>query len=133
MWLYEGKEFTEIPPNIVGFVYRITNTLDGREYIGKKLFTKAGYKQVRGKRKKLRKPSDWKDYYGSNKELVADVVQFGGGNFVREILLMCETRGLCSYHEARLQFAFHVLEHPEKYYNGQIQCRIHRSHLKLKK
>jgi len=38
MWLYESVEFNEVPDDIIGFVYRITNLKTGREYIGKKLF-----------------------------------------------------------------------------------------------
>jgi hypothetical protein len=34
-----------------GFVYLITNTNTGMKYIGKKFLTKAGYKQVIGKRR----------------------------------------------------------------------------------
>ena len=135
MWLYEGKEFEEVPDNIIGFVYRITNTLDGREYIGKKLFAFTKSRKVKGKRnrKRTRVESDWREYFGSNKALIDDVRTHGGQSFIREILHLCETRGQCSYHEARLQFQLRVLEHPEKFYNEQIRCRIHRSHLKLPK
>ena len=133
MWLYEEKEFTEIPPNVIGFVYLITNTLTGKKYVGKKLFTKAGYKQVKGKRKKLRKESDWAEYYGSNKALQADVASHGVVNFTREILHLCATRGQCSYLEAKEQLTRDVLMLPDQWYNEQVRCRIHRSHLKLKK
>lgn len=133
MWLYEGKPFEEVPPKVIGFVYKITNTLDNREYIGKKLFTFAKSRTVKGKRKRTRVESDWREYFGSNKSLIDDVGTHGRESFKREILYLCETRGQCSYHEARLQFLLGVLEHPEKFYNEQIRCRIHRSHLKLPK
>jgi hypothetical protein len=131
MWLYENVEFTEVPENVVGFVYRITNLNTGREYIGKKLFTSARRKSVKGKRKKIRIESDWRDYYGSNKELLHDVATHGHDAFQREILRLCTTRGQCSYFEAKLQFEHGVLEHPEKFYNTWIMCRIHQKHLKL--
>jgi Putative endonuclease segE, GIY-YIG domain len=135
MWLYEGKEFTEVPDGIVGFVYKITNTLDKREYIGKKLFSFVRSKPVKGKTRRKRTvfESDWREYYGSNKELCDDVGTHGERHFIREILHLCESKGLCNYHEARLQFLLGVLEQPEKFYNQQIRCRVHRSHLKLKK
>jgi hypothetical protein len=133
MWLYEGKPFEEVPPKIIGFVYKITNTLDNREYIGKKLFTFAKTRTVKGKRKRTRVESDWREYFGSNKALNDDVGTHGRESFKREILYLCETRGLCNYHEARLQFLLGVLEHPEKYYNRQIRVRVSSSHLKLRK
>lgn len=131
MWMYEGKEFTEVPENIIGFVYKIINTQTGRQYIGKKLFTFAKRKQVRGKRKRIRVESDWREYFGSNKELVHDVTTHGRDAFQREILRLCTTKGQCSYFEAKLQFEHGVLEHPDKFYNDWIMCKVHRKHLKL--
>jgi hypothetical protein len=131
MWLHENVEFTEVPEDVVGFVYRITNLNTGREYIGKKLFTAARTKVVKGKRKKLRVESDWREYYGSNKELLHDVATHGHDAFKREILRLCKTKGQCSYFEAKLQFEHGVLENPDKFYNTWIMCRIHQKHLKL--
>ena len=52
MWLYEGKELEhEISSEYYGFVYWIKNTLSGKSYIGRKYFTRAATKQVKGKRK----------------------------------------------------------------------------------
>ena len=85
MWLYKTREFTdENIGDAVGFVYCITNVLNGRKYIGKKLFTKAGRKQVKGKVKKIRKQSDWQDYYGSNEELKKDVEELGKDKFLEK-------------------------------------------------
>lgn len=131
MWLYENNEFEIIPENIVGYVYLITNTLTGKQYVGKKLFTAARTKQVKGKRKRYRVESDWRDYYGSNKELLTDVATFGRKHFRREILHLCKSKGTCSYLEAREQFGRGVLEHPDKFYNEWISAKIHRKHLKL--
>jgi len=36
-WTYQGNQITNIPEDVVGFVYMITNTTNGRMYIGKKL------------------------------------------------------------------------------------------------
>ena len=36
-WHYQGNEITSLPEDVVGFVYQITNTVNGRMYIGKKL------------------------------------------------------------------------------------------------
>lgn len=131
MWKYEGCEFTEVPENIIGFVYKITNTQTGRQYIGKKLFTFAKRKQVKGRRKRIRVESDWREYFGSNKELIHDVTTYGRDAFQREILRLCTTKGQCSYFEAKFQFEHGVLEQPDKFYNDWIMCKVHRKHLKL--
>jgi hypothetical protein len=112
-WLYESQEITELPEDCVGFVYIITNTLTGRQYIGKKLakFSKTTYKTVKLKngkkrRKKIRGKiaSDWQTYYGSSPELLKDVETLGIENFSREILYYCKSKAECSYIEAREQF-----------------------------
>ena len=51
MWLYNDIEFTE--NNIegyFGFVYLIENKINGRKYVGKKFFTRAGTRQIKGKK-----------------------------------------------------------------------------------
>lgn len=128
-WIYKEEEFTD-PGNYFGFVYLITNLDTGKKYIGKKLFTKAGYKTVKGKRKKLRNPSNWENYYGSSPALNKDVELLGADKFKREILYLCTSRGECNYIEAREQFRLKVLENSDGWYNENIYCRIHRSHLK---
>ena len=78
MWLYKGEEFTEdLIGNSFGFVYLITNLLNGRKYLGKKLFTKASRKQTKGKIKKIRVTSDWKNYWSSSDTLKEDVKNLG--------------------------------------------------------
>lgn len=132
MWLYQDREFTEADVgDNVGFVYLITNLLDGRRYIGKKLFHFSKTKQVKGKKKKYKAPSDWPTYWSSSPELQADVARLGESNFRREILFLCGNKGTLSYIEAREQFAYRVLEQPDLWYNSLIQCRVHRTHVKL--
>jgi hypothetical protein len=131
MWMYENREFTEVPENIIGFVYKITNTITGRQYIGKKLFSFARKKSVKGRKKRIRVESDWRDYYGSNKELLHDVATHGAGCFQREILYLCANKGQCNYLEAKLQFLHGVLERPDDFYNDWIMCKVHRKHVKL--
>lgn len=142
-WIYNNKEFLEedIPTEKVpvGFVYRITNLTDGREYIGKKNLAKpktsvktVTLKNGNKKKKKIKSfvSSDWMTYYGSNKELQEDVARLGSENFKREILCFCFTKGELSYKEAELQFKEEVLLHPEKYYNSWIMVRTRRDHIK---
>ena len=74
MWTYKGQPISvEETLNYYGFVYIIHNHSNGRSYIGRKYFTKASYKTVKGKRKKIRKASDWETYWGSNKKLLEDI------------------------------------------------------------
>ena len=140
VWLYENTQIQELPEDCVGFVYLITNKLSGRKYIGKKLakFSKTSYKVVKlkngnKKRKKIKSKidSDWQLYYGSNDQLNRDILAQGADNFTREILFYCKSKAECSYIEAREQFNHRVLE-SDDYYNGQIVCRIHGSHIKNK-
>ena len=139
-WYYSGQEITELPDDIVGFVYLITNITTGKMYVGKKLakFAKTTYKVVKlkngtKKRKKIRSKinSDWQQYYGSSPNLTEDINQQGTDNFKREILYYCKSKSECSYIEAREQFSRRVLE-SDDYYNGHIQVRVHGSHIKNK-
>jgi hypothetical protein len=114
-----------------GFVYCITNMLNGKKYIGKKLFTKAKTKTIKGKKKKTRIESDWKDYYGSNKLLNEEVEKYGKEHFKREVLMLCNSRGECNYYEAMYQFDFDVLL-SDMWYNDHIWVRVHRTHLRKK-
>lgn len=136
-WIHNHFPVTGLPDDCVGFVYLITNKTNGRKYIGKKLakFSKTTYKTVTQKngvkkRKAIRTKidSDWRDYWGSSKELLSDIELLGPQNFAREILYYCKSKAECSYLEAREQFDRRVLE-SNQYYNGQISIRVHGSHI----
>jgi hypothetical protein len=138
MWYYNNAEITELPEDKVGFIYLITNLVTGRRYIGKKLskFSRVKYKMITQKngvkkRKKIRSKidSDWQTYWSSSPEVQADVADLGADKFTREILYFADSKGQLSYLEAREQFHRRVLENPAQWYNGIIQCRIHRSHV----
>lgn len=137
MWTYNGqpyepsKEELEISP-FVGFVYQITEVDTGMKYIGKKFFwrkvTKPPLKGRKNKRRSIAE-SDWKSYYGSN-DKIKDMVESGNQDrFKREILMLCVSKGECSYQEAKLQFDNEVLLRDD-YYNGIISCRINASHVR---
>jgi len=139
-WYYKGQIVTKLPEDCVGYVYCIENLTNGRKYIGKKLakFSKTTYKTITlkngtKKKKKIRSKidSDWRDYWGSSPNLQEDINNLGKENFSREILYYCKSKSECTYIEARTQFERKVLE-SDDYYNGQISCRIHQSHIKGK-
>lgn len=128
MWLYEGSEF-ENSDEWYGFIYLIENLKNGRKYIGRKYLTKAAYKTVKSKRKKIRKESDWSTYYGSSPSLLADVELYGKENFKRTILRLCKSRGECNYFEAKEIFETDaVLD--GNYYNQWVSAKVQASHVK---
>jgi hypothetical protein len=132
-WLYNGDEFTsEMIGDSYGFVYVITNSVDNKRYIGKKLFWSSKTKMVKKKKKRFKVESDWKEYFGSNKELQEDVVRHGSDNFTRDIVRLCRSKGECSYYEAKMQFDKDVLISDE-YYNSWIMVKVHKNHLLTKK
>ena len=128
-WTYKEKPIDELPDGVVGFVYQITNTTNGRMYIGKKL---AEFKKARPplkgrvNKRRYKVESDWKDYFGSSDALNEDIEKIGKDKFKREILFYCKSKAELSYIEAREQFARKVLE-TDDYYNGHIRVRIHGS------
>jgi hypothetical protein len=136
-WTYLNKPLTELPDDVVGFVYLITNLTNNKRYIGKKLakFAKTRYKmhtQKNGKRvrKKIRSrvDSDWQSYYGSSEALTKDIELLGLDQFSREILRLCYSKAECSYYEAKEQFYNGVLESAD-WYNGQISVRCHKNNI----
>jgi len=131
VWFYHNtaEQFKpEDADGYFGFVYLITHNQTGRKYIGKKFFTKAGTRQVKGKKKKVRKTSDWETYWGSNTELQEDVKANGEDQYTREILHLCKSRSACSYWETFEIFNRQALL-SESYYNSWVTCKIHKAHV----
>ena len=131
MWLYENEEYDKQPDDYQGFVYVITELSTGKKYIGKKNFCRPHTlpkNSKRTRRVKSRRPSDWKEYYGSSKQLADLVEQSGSDNYKREILRLCHTKGEMSYYEAKFQFDNDVLLRDD-YYNEFIGCKIHSRHI----
>jgi hypothetical protein len=134
MWVYNNKEFNETPDEFQGFVYMVTEKDTGKKYIGKKFFWKPKILPItktRKRRVRTRAESDWREYYGSSKEVQSLVESKGKDNYKREILRLCRTKGECSYYEAKLQFQYDVLLSDE-FYNEFIGCKIHAKHIRDK-
>lgn len=133
MWFYNGEVFTsEMIGEYVGFVYLITDKSNNKKYVGKKLLTsKRKLPPLKGKTRKrtVVKETDWQKYYGSSEEVKLMVEEKGVDNFHREILYLCMSKGQLGYLEAKYQFEHDVLLRDD-YYNGIIQCKIHRNHVR---
>ncbi len=90
-WTYEGATFTSSDINdFFGYVYRITNLQNGRQYIGRKYFYQK--RKPKGGKRRVKSESDWKRYYGSSDELKRDVKEFGKQIFRREIISLHKTQ-----------------------------------------
>ena len=129
MWYYYEDDGSLVPlddmvdlTGMYGFVYMITNKTNGKFYIGKKPFyhnrtKKLSKKQIaeqtgRGRKAtktKVQTDSGWKDYYGSSKELLADVNALGKDNFERIIIDFCDTKKQLTYAEIYHQMMYRVL------------------------
>ena len=132
-WYYNDKPFTsEMIGDYVGFVHVITDKSNGLKYIGKKgLMSRRRLPPLKGKKRRRTKiiETDWQTYTGSNDVLNQLVEEHGIEKFYREILHLCKTKGEMNYLELYEQVQRNVLLSDE-YYNGIIQVKIHRNHVK---
>lgn len=129
-WIYDGKPFTSADiAEYFGFVYLITNKLNRRKYIGRKYLWQ--FRTPKGKKKKVKSESDWKNYYGSCPELKEDLDKFGRENFSRTILSLHKTKGKTNYEETRQLFVNKVLTESldngePLFYNSNVLSRYFR-------
>jgi hypothetical protein len=120
-WKYNQEDFTEVQKGMEGFVYLITNLVNGKKYIGKKHFWTRQKDRKTGRRKT--KESDWQSYWGSCDLLIEDVKVLGKDKFSREILYLCPHKKSMSYYETYEQFIRNVLL-SEEYYNTNIEGKF---------
>ena len=136
-WNYNGKkilESSQFPKNTYGFVYKTTHLPSGKAYIGKKILiytSKAkltkkdlslyeGHLGRKPKYKIIKKESDWKNYYGSNKLLKELLEKEPTDHFERYIIKLAPNKKLLTYYETQYQFIYQVLEKPDKFFNDNI-------------
>lgn len=136
-WFYKDKEINNLSDfpiikekDIFGFIYEIWNTKLNKKYIGKKyLFynvkRKIGILEKEENKKNniwkdykyVVKESDWKTYWGSNKQLLKDY-QEESKHFLRTIVHLCYNKRELTYWEVAYQFKYDVLFN--NYYNDNI-------------
>jgi hypothetical protein len=137
-WLYKYTLLRDnFTTNDYGFIYKITNLETNKFYIGKKSF-------FHNKKKKLTKKelaeqtgpgrrsttkieqvdSGWRDYWGSSKELLADIKLLGKDKFICEILMFCSTKKQLTYYEIHHQVQHSVLFTDS--YNDNILGKFYR-------
>jgi hypothetical protein len=129
-WVYNGTPFSSTDiQDYFGFVYLIENSLNDRKYIGRKYFWQ--FRTPKGKKRKVKSESDWKNYYGSCPELKEDIIKFGRENFSRTILSLHKTKGKTNFEETRRLFTNNVLTEAldngvPAFYNSNILNRYFR-------
>ena len=129
-WMYNEVPFTSSDiGDYFGFVYLIANKSNSRQYIGRKYFW--SFRTPKGKKRKVKSESDWKNYYGSCPELKEDIGKFGRENFSRTILSLHKTKGKTNFEETRQLFTNGVLTEAldngtPAYYNSNILNRYFR-------
>jgi|TARA_S200002703_G_scaffold97237_1_gene83968 hypothetical protein len=136
-WIYQNQEVdtvSDFPDNTYGFVYSITHLPTRKRYIGKKIlfFTRKvkltkkdllEYKGVIGRRPSYKlaiKESDWKTYWGSNKEMLELIKSEPAENWERQILESAPNKKLLTYYETKYQMIYQVLEKPDEFWNDNI-------------
>ena len=136
-WTYNGetiKSLDQFPPNTHGFIYRTFHKPSGKSYIGKKVLyhnkkIKIGKKELEklqhvvGRKPAYRlaiKESDWKNYYGSQKDIKSLLTEGKHDEFERHIIKCAPNKKLLTYFETKYQFLYQVLEKPEEFFNDNI-------------
>jgi len=141
-WLYNGEEIKDIsqfPEGTFGFIYKVTYHETGKKYIGKKVLyhnhkkklTKAELELQTGRGRKslykiTQKESDWKSYYGSQKDIKELIIEGKKDSFTREILKIVYDKKLLTYYETKYLFMLGVLESPDDYFNDNILGKFYR-------
>ena len=133
-WMYQGKVITSIkdmPEGTYGFIYEVRYKPTDVRYIGKKVLyfkrnkklgkkaleilkeerTKQGLRGRIPVKQKVVTESDWKNYYGSQKEIVTlSKKDNAGENWEKRILKYVPNKKLLTYYEIKYLFLNDVLE-----------------------
>ena len=138
-WTYKTHkigDITQFPENTFGFVYIVTHKPSGKSYIGKKEVGKKELEKLQGvvgRRpafKLVVKESDWKNYYGSQKDIKQLLLEGKKDEFERTILKMCPSKKTLTYFEVKYQMLYQVLEKPDEFFNDNILGKFFTKDLK---
>jgi hypothetical protein len=111
-WTYQNQEVTSIsdfPDDTYGFVYSKKDLLQYEGVVGRRPSYKLAIKE-----------SDWKTYWGSNKELQELVKSEPKNNWERNIIIACPSKKLLTYYETKYLFVYQALENPDEFWNDNI-------------
>lgn len=136
------NELTDFPLDTFGFVYKITHKESKRYYVGKKVLynttnVKLGVKETKNlpiqkgrkpTRKEVIKESNWKSYWGSNKEFLEYKKGKQDNDFTREIIHICNSKLELTYWETHYLFHYKVL-FDNLSYNNNILGKFYRGKL----
>ena len=144
-WTYQGRVITSIkdmPEGTYGFIYEVRYKPTDVRYIGKKVLyfernkrlgkkalealkEERSKKGLRGRvpiKQKVITESDWKDYFGSQKEIVTLSQEDNAGeNWEKRILEFVPNKKLLTYYETKHLFKNDVLENQ---YSAHINDNI---------
>ena len=151
-WTFQGRLITEIsdmPEGTYGFIYETKHKPTGLKYIGKKVLYfernkrlgKKALEALRLERKakgiggrtplkqKVITESDWKEYYGSHKDILRLVKESKDlrADFEKRILDFVPNKKLLTYFECKHLFINDVLEtYNHQYINDNILGKFYR-------
>ena len=148
-WTYEDRLITSIddmPEGTYGFIYLTHHKKSGLKYIGKKVLyfernkrlgkralealkEERAKKGIKGRvplKQKVITESDWKDYYGSHKDILDLLKKGEPTDFVRKILCFVPNKKLLTYYECKYLFINEVLEQEDRYINDNILGKFYR-------
>ena len=144
-WIYQGRVITSIkdmPEGTYGFIYEVRYKPTDVRYIGKKVLyfernkklgkkalqalkeerSKQGLKGRTPQKQKIITESDWRDYYGSQKEILElSKKDNNGKNWEKRILEFVPNKKLLTYYETKHLFLNEVLENK---YSAHINDNI---------
>jgi len=122
-WTCYGTEKSFVPnEDKFGFVYIITNTKNGKAYVGCKQYYTGKYK----------KKSKWETYTGSSKYLNEDIKKIGKKYFTFEVIAEYKNKRSLRYYEMYYQVKWNVLtatvEGSDKpaFYNSYVGGKFYR-------